>query len=204
MACHPAGSIAKRNLRLLLGARPVEHVALRVPHLRQAIFRHEQLFVQRSSLFVLEVGLIRTEQQLFVTVRLKTPCDPRRAQQKAHPRLDLWLVHGIPDQFVDAVLPAPAIAAEIVKAVARQLGSTWQALRPLIRFACRLIIAEVTADVAQLDQESRKLLVRRAIQAPPDHGLHHLELAEVPIDGARLAKRREVLGRELPRGLEVP
>ncbi len=206
MAERPACAEAKRRVRLGLGSfDSLERFTLCLENRLRALRVDQQTFVQRRRSGIGRIDRVRLRQNSLVFARREATSDARCAQE------DLCTIDRrgcrmrVTQQGGDALLPfiRPDLRVEQALAdISRLSFGVLQCLR--VSFCGALVLAHVTKDVAEFaEQRALHARVRSALQLQLQQLLHHVELAQLPINRTRFTQRVEQRRIELVRVLKV-
>ena len=158
-----------------------------------------------AAWLVRRIGLVGAAEEAFYVARREAPGHARGAHEQARSRRRVSGGIGLLDERGDVALPGAVVGLCIAEAGSRLLAvAAGGAEGTRVRRGRFLIVAGVGQDIAELEAErGSERPVLRGLELHLQELLDHVDLAEPPVDRARLLQRFDQRGVELERVLEV-
>ena len=117
--------------------------------------------------------------------------------------VEVGLLGRLGNEVVDPILVGLFGLVEVFEAFARDVRTLPACLghRRVGLRSC-LVVVQVGVDLTQLEKDGLLHRVGSHLEASAQDGIDHLELAQLPVDGARLQQRIHVRWPQLPGILE--
>ncbi|MFT3771955.1 MAG: hypothetical protein QM820_41645 [Minicystis sp.] len=204
VARRPAHAVAERGVAARGARERREDAPLRLDDRLRAILLDEELFEERGGRLVRRIGPVRAGQEPLDLGRGEPLGDARRPQVEPRARRPRG-AFGLLDQRREVRLEAALVDLRVAEPGARVLALAAGGAERLRVGGGRLLpVAGVAEHVAELDEQlGRHGLLLGVLQLQLEELLHHVDLAEAPVDVASLAQRVEQRRVELVRVLEV-
>src|SRR5690606_3353110 len=184
--------------------RALQRFALRLEDDVRTLLLDEQSLVERRDVPVRRIRSIRARENPFDLLRSEPPGDARCTEEESALRASAGSLVCLPEQRRDTLFPLPRTELGVEEAL-RQIGITVRELDgSRVVLGGPLVIPHVEEHVAELgEQRHARRRVLRVLELKLEELLHHVELAELPVDGSGLAQGGGVRGVELVSVLEV-